>query len=84
MADEIHKPKIELVSDSNENGIHDPTDVFSDLASLRNVGVDKPANNVHFRVHPDSEMRLEDATVLHDRDEVISTTSFRRCEDTPS
>jgi hypothetical protein len=81
MADETHKPKIELVN--NEDGIRDPTNVFDDLTSLRkeskltvrrksvvvNVSVDKPANNVHFRGHPDAEMQLEDATVLHDRDE---------------
>jgi hypothetical protein len=57
--------------------------VFSDLTSLRkeskltvrrkavlvNVSVDKPPSNTHFRVHPSPEMQLEDATVLHDRDE---------------
>jgi hypothetical protein len=87
MADETqHKPpKIELVNNNNEDGVHDPTNVFNDLNSLRkeskltvrrksvlvNVTVDKPPSNVHFRIHPDPEMRLEDATVLHDRDEGV-------------
>jgi hypothetical protein len=67
--------KIELVA----SGGH-PTDIFSNLADLRkqskltvqrkrvliNVSVDRPANDVHFRIHPDPEMRLDDSTVLRE------------------
>jgi len=70
--------KIELVS--SEPGERDPTNIFDDLASLRkqskltvqrksvlvNVPIDKPANNVYFRVNPDPEMQLDDSTVLRD------------------
>ena len=65
----------------------DPTDVFNDLAALRkaskltvqrksvlvNVAVDRPANNVYFRCHPD--LLLDDATVLRD-DEGTSRTFY--------
>ena len=70
--------KIELVS--SEPGERDPTNIFDDLASLRkqskltvqrksvlvNVPIDKPANNVYFRVNLDPEMQLDDSTVLRD------------------
>jgi hypothetical protein len=69
---------IELVSSSP--GEREPTNIFDDLASLRkqskltverkpvlvNVPIDKPANNLYFRVHPDPEMQLNDSTVLRD------------------
>jgi hypothetical protein len=70
--------KIEPVSSDLEE--RDPTNIFDDLVSLRkqskltvqrksalvNVPIDKPANNVYFRVHPDPEMQLDDSTVLRD------------------
>jgi hypothetical protein len=70
--------KLELVSSGV--GESHPTDVFNDLASLRkqskltvqrkpvpvNVPVDRPPNNVYFRVNADPEMRLDDSTVLRD------------------
>jgi hypothetical protein len=51
-----------------------PTDIFNNLADLRkqskltvqrkrlliNVSIDRPANDVYFRVHPDPEMRLDE------------------------
>jgi hypothetical protein len=79
MADDIRKPKIELVEPApQEKGEHEPTSVFDDLENLRkqskltvqrksvlvNVSVDKPANNVYFRVNADPEMMLDNATVL--------------------
>ena len=33
---------------------------------LVNVPVDRPPNNVYFRVNADPEMRLDDSTVLRD------------------
>jgi hypothetical protein len=76
--DTTRRAKIELV-ESNK-GERRPTDVFDNLADLRkqskltvqrktvliNVPIDRPANNVYFRVHPDAEMRLDDSTVLRD------------------
>ena len=70
--------KLELVSSGV--GESHPTDIFNDLASLRkqskltvqrkpvlvNVPVDRPPNNVYFRVNADPEMRLDDSTVLRD------------------
>jgi hypothetical protein len=75
--EESRKPKIELVSSEGERH---PTDIFNDLAALRkqskltvqrkpvliNVPVEKPANNVYFRVHPSPDMQLDDTTVLRD------------------
>ena len=66
----------------------DPTDVFNDLAALRkasrltvqrksvlvNVAVDRPANNVYFRCHPD--LLLDDATVLRDNEGTSRTFYF--------
>jgi hypothetical protein len=76
--DPTRRAKIELVA--SDTGEKHPTDVFNDLEGLRkqskltvqrktvliNVPVDRPANNVYFRVHPDPEMRLDDSTVLRD------------------
>jgi hypothetical protein len=67
-------------SGRKERGEHDPANVFDDLASLRkqskltvqrktvliNVEVDKPANNVYFRVNENLDYQLDDATVLRD------------------
>jgi hypothetical protein len=41
---------------------------------LVNVSVDRPANNVYFRSHPDPEMTLEDTTVV--RDTTIASKPF--------
>jgi hypothetical protein len=75
MSDEpAPKPDLKVVSS------RDPAAIFDDLAALRkaskltvkrktvliNVLVDKPANNVHFRTHP--EMMLENATVIRDNE----------------
>jgi hypothetical protein len=63
---------------AEEVGARSPTSVFDDLDSLRkqskltvkrksilvNVTVDKPPNNAYFRVNPDPEMMLDDATVM--------------------
>jgi hypothetical protein len=71
-------PKITLVS--SDSGQSNPTNIFDDLASLRqqsklvvqrtpvlvNVPIDRPANNVYFRVHPSPEMQLDNSTVLRD------------------
>jgi hypothetical protein len=75
MSDEpAPKPDLKVVSN------RDPAAIFDDLAALRkaskvtikrrtvlvNVPVDKPANNVYFRTHPD--LQLEDATVIRDEE----------------
>jgi hypothetical protein len=75
------KPKIELVGPGpSDSGEHNPASVFDDLATLRkqsklavqrktvlvNVEVDKPANNVYFRVNEHPDFQLDDATVLRD------------------
>lgn len=72
------KPKLEVVGDQQKGD--NPGSVFDDLASLRkeqkltvkrkavlvNVTVGRPADNVHFRAHPQHE--LDGATVLRDSD----------------
>jgi hypothetical protein len=71
------RAKLELVAP------RDSSDIFNDLAALRreskltvkrktiltNVTVDKPANNVYFRVSTNPDYILEDATVLKDKEE---------------
>lgn len=68
----------------------DPTDVFNDLAALRreskllvkrktaliNVTVDKPANNVYFRVSTDPNYILEDATIIKNKEGTRDTYYF--------
>jgi hypothetical protein len=82
--------KIELVASVDDKAEHNPANIFDDLASLRkkskltvvrkavlvNVAVDKPANNVYFRVNPDPEMMLDDATILRDVEGSKKTTYF--------
>ena len=72
MPDDVTKPDLKVVSN------RDPAAIFDDLAALRkasklivkrstvlvNVPINKPANNVYFRTHP--ELLLEDATVIRD------------------
>jgi len=75
MADEeAKKPDLKVVPNK------DPSSIFDDLAALRkasklsvkrktvlvNVPVDKPPNNVHFRVHPTS--KLENTTVIKEKE----------------
>jgi hypothetical protein len=73
--------KIELVTPQPEEKVEtSSTSIFDDLATLRkqskvtvqrktvlvNVPVDKPANNVYFRSHPDPEMMLDEQSVVRD------------------
>jgi hypothetical protein len=78
MADEPELKKVHVVHDKDATG-YASSSVFDDLAGLRkaqkitvvrktvliNVKVDKPANNVHFRAHP--EWYLDDCSIVHDR-----------------
>src|SRR5262245_9295469 len=86
MADEVTRPKIELVEPSRA---YDPTDIFDDLAALRkqtkpivqrksvlvNVTVERPPNNVYFRVHPSPDMQLR-AAVVKNREGSSTTTYY--------
>jgi hypothetical protein len=73
-------PEAEKAATPKSEAPGSPSDVFNDLAALRkqskltvqrktvlvNVPVDRPANNVYFRVHPDPDMCLDDTTILRD------------------
>jgi hypothetical protein len=77
MADDQMKPRLEVVG---ETAPPPANSIFDDLDQLRktsklivrrktvlvNVSVDKPANNSHFRAHP--EWYLDDSTVVKDKD----------------
>ena len=81
--------KLKVVPEEKEAPVPHPTNIFDDLKSLRkkskqtvvrksvliNVDVDRPPNNVYFRVNPDPDMMLE-ATVVRDNDGTKKVTYY--------